>query len=78
MSELEALRAYFESHMAMHSAIDAEKFGRAYAKANRARDRLLQLERVTPAYTCVNAGVSVGACKQHCGDTERCWGAVHG
>jgi hypothetical protein len=42
MSELEALRAYFDAHMEMHAAIDSDKFGRAYVKANQARDRLLQ------------------------------------
>jgi hypothetical protein len=45
MSELEALRAYFEAHMAMHAAIDAEKFGAAYVRGNQARDRLIQIER---------------------------------
>jgi hypothetical protein len=43
MSELEALRAYFDAHMAMHAAIDADKFAAAYVKANLARDRLLQI-----------------------------------
>lgn len=45
MSELEALRAYFDAHMAMHAAIDADKFGAAYVKANQARDRILQIEQ---------------------------------
>jgi hypothetical protein len=42
---MEALRAYFDAHMEMQEAIDAEKFGRAYVKANAARDRLIQLEQ---------------------------------
>jgi hypothetical protein len=45
VSEMEALRAYFDAHMEMQEAIDAEKFGRAYVKANAARDRLIQLEQ---------------------------------
>lgn len=43
MSEAEALRAYFDAHMEMHAAMTEEKFGRAYVKANQARDRLLQI-----------------------------------
>jgi hypothetical protein len=31
--------------MEMHAAIDSEKFGRAYVKANLARDTLLELAR---------------------------------
>jgi hypothetical protein len=31
--------------MEMHAAIDSDKFGRAYVKANKARDRLIQIER---------------------------------
>jgi hypothetical protein len=92
MSEAEALRAYFDAHMAMHAAIDADKFAAAYVKANQARDRLIRPVRLsleqaqeagcfdtdepqpTPAHTCTNAGTSAGACKQHCGDSVRCWG----
>jgi hypothetical protein len=48
MPEMEALRAYFDAHMEMQAAIDAEKFGRAYVKANQARDTLLQLEEAGP------------------------------
>jgi hypothetical protein len=45
MNEADALRAYFDAHMEMHAAIDSEKFGRAYVKANLARDTLLELAR---------------------------------
>lgn len=45
MNEAEALRAYFDAHMEMQATIDADKFGRAYVKANRARDRLIQLRQ---------------------------------
>jgi hypothetical protein len=45
LAEADALRAYFDAHMEMHAAIDSDKFGRAYVKANKARDRLIQIER---------------------------------
>jgi hypothetical protein len=37
-------------------------------------DRAQRQAEPTPAYTCANAGTQGGACKQHCGDTARCWG----
>lgn len=43
-AEIDILRAYFDAHMAMHAAIDADKFAAAYVKANQARDRLIQIE----------------------------------
>lgn len=61
-AEIDSLRAYFDAHMAMHAAIDADKFAAAYVKANQARDRLLQMSTPAPELNCDEgrAGGAVG------------------
>lgn len=42
--EYKALKDFYEAHREMSAAIKESDFGKAYVKANRARDELVALE----------------------------------
>lgn len=45
MTELQALRAYYEGHQEMEAAIHEDTFARGYVKSNRAKERLIVIYR---------------------------------